>query len=76
MNPNDLAFLLSRCRTHKLDGEDLDEAVHDVFANAAAEVNNGGLEAQLAVLHENGLGITELVQLIDAIAAEKVQVVS
>jgi len=38
-----------------LDPEDLDDIVHDLTASVAADVNNGGLEDQIAYLVD-GLG--------------------
>lgn len=48
-----LAELLSKAKAAGMEAEDLDEAVHDVAAGIAANINNSGLDGQLGYLLDN-----------------------
>jgi hypothetical protein len=43
-------------------GEDIDEAIHDIFSKRASVINNGGIEAQAIFLLKEFDGDIEAVQ--------------
>ena len=48
-----LSDLLSKAKAADLAAEDLDETVHDLAASIASDVNNSGIDGQLAFLLDN-----------------------
>ena len=54
----------------KLESSDLDNLVHEIKAEEAAEINNSGLDGQLHYLREQ-LGDRDLKNFIEEIASEK-----
>lgn len=60
--------LVNKADANGLKAEDLDERVHELAASVAADVNNGGLEGQLAYLVD-GLGAQHTEQRIDELIA-------
>jgi len=57
--------LANKADTAGLAAEDLDEMVHELAASVAADVNNGGLEEQIAYLVD-GLGAQHTERQLDA----------
>ena len=70
-----LAQLVAKAKGAGIAVEDLDEAVHDMAASMAADVNNSGLDGQLAFLLDN-MGYegtsTRLDELVEIICAGEV----
>jgi hypothetical protein len=62
--------LVDKAEAAGLDPEDLDDLVHDLTASVAADVNNGGLEDQIAYLVD-GLGAQHAEQQLDALIEER-----
>ena len=54
---------LKFCEEHGLDAESyLDDLVHDLKSQQASDVNNSGVEGQLAFLSSEGFGNKEIVE--------------
>lgn len=59
-DPNEVARLLGLAAELDLAEDALDEAVHESFASQAADLNNAGMEAQIAhLLQGNSPGAVE-----------------
>ena len=61
--------LAEKALTAGLEAEDLYEAIHDLAASVAADVNNGGLEEQISYLID-GLGAQHTEKLLDELIEE------
>jgi uncharacterized Zn finger protein (UPF0148 family) len=60
----DVERLVDKAEVAGLQPEDLDDIVHELAASVAADVNNSGLEGQIAYLVD-GLGVHQTEQQID-----------
>jgi hypothetical protein len=60
----DVERLTDKADTAGLEPEDMDETVHDFAASFAADVNNGGLEGQIAYLVD-GMGVQQTEKQLD-----------
>ena len=47
-------IIASSVRKKGFDSSDLDEVIHEVASKAASDINNSGLEEQIAFLIDNG----------------------
>ncbi len=47
-------ILASKIKSKGFDCSDLDEIIHEVASRAASDINNSGLEEQIAFLFNNG----------------------
>jgi hypothetical protein len=59
-----IARLVDKVSAAGLEPEDLDDLVHELAASVAADVNNGGLDEQIAYLIE-GMGAEHAEQQLD-----------
>ena len=62
--------LATKAESAGLEPEDLDDAVHDLASGFAADVNNDGVEEQLAYLVE-GLGVKDTERQLDELIKER-----
>ena len=62
--------LVGKAQAADLSPEDLDETVHELAASIAADINNGGLDAQIGYLVEQ-MGIQGTQQQLDRLIEEK-----
>lgn len=63
--------LVAHAETLRLHSADLDELVHEIKAEEAASINNGGVESQLDYLLESGMEAGEITKLLNKVAEEE-----
>ena len=69
---DEVGRLTQKASAAGLEDEDLDETAHELAARIAAEINNGGLEAQIGYLVEH-LGPPGAETQLDQLSAEKTE---